>query len=694
MKQFNDQLVQLWNDYTALILLSAGVVGLLALLGLLIWARKTKKELRSSALTVSMNLALMLNAEGMWVVAVDVAHLPRLFAVLVFAVFEICFLTATSLAKEQYRRTTVRADDGTIIKPGHPGPMLYIAALIAVLSGVVVASNAASTTETLLRLAVPCVIFLMWWAALVAAGQSVNRGRFAYSPRRLAERWGWLIPDDDPDLQELAAKRTVRRMVINYYRLEAGRWPVALWKWRLFKDARTADDAIVEQVRDQLTRSRTVMAMLVPAQRTDADRREQTDGQTAGQASGQTAADLSAGTEQVGPAAEQAAADRSVRSGEQVDAAAGPISADSPAAGTGQAAPDRVPAQRGQSPDGEREPEGARPNPTLPVAEAITPRSPQWRPAVERLATLLRAELRPDDGNLSGRGVSHLVQVLYPQVPVLDEQTVRDFVSDALLVRAGQGGGLSGRPWRDLLTLPPAVGSPPWRAAVTQLRDELAATVTPQDMMLSGRGARQLTAELAPRVPQLDPATVLAFIQASYQREPGRDDPSGMPWQDLLFMPHVPAGSPEWRDAVARLRDALATTLTPEDLRGQQGRGVIQLTRQLAPVVPELDHDTVQAFVGDYVLAVAGQVPEVRGPWADLLPVPSPDDADSNGDRPRRTDQELLDEFGKQLEESHARKPLTRYRVEQITGAKARQADRIREVIEQRAGRGLSATNR
>jgi hypothetical protein len=80
----------------------------LALVGVLIWARVTKRELRSSALTVSMNLALMLNAEGMWVIAQDKLHLPRLFAVLVFAVFEICFLTATSLAKQQYVRTTIR----------------------------------------------------------------------------------------------------------------------------------------------------------------------------------------------------------------------------------------------------------------------------------------------------------------------------------------------------------------------------------------------------------------------------------------------------------------------------------------------------------------------------------------------------------------------------------------------------------
>ncbi|GAA0432635.1 hypothetical protein Aca07nite_19850 [Actinoplanes capillaceus] len=253
-----------WADCGAFVLLAAGVVGVVALAGMVVWARRTERPLRPLALSVSMNLALLLNAEGMWVIAVDKLDLPPLFAVLVFAVFEVCFLTATSIAGEQYRRTTVYAPDGTIVTPGHPGRMLYIAALIAALSGLVVASNAATTTERLLRLAIPAMIFLMWWAALTAAGQRVTRSRFAYSPRRLAERWGWLIPDDDPDLARMAAERQVRRMVLNYHRVAAGRWPRAWWKSRLLKDARTAGEPVVADVLDQLARIQRVMGLLLP----------------------------------------------------------------------------------------------------------------------------------------------------------------------------------------------------------------------------------------------------------------------------------------------------------------------------------------------------------------------------------------------------------------------------------------------
>ncbi|WP_236642995.1 hypothetical protein [Actinoplanes utahensis] len=264
MKQFNDLIADFWQDYAALVLLAAGLLGVVLLIAFAVWAKRSKKPLRPLALAFSMNLALLLNAEGMWVIAIDQLDLPAIFAVLVFAVFEICFLTATSLAAEQYRRTSVYASDGTIVTPGHPGAMLYIAALIAGLSGVIVASNAATFTEKLLRLAVPCMIFLMWWAALTAAGQRVRRGRFAYSPRRLAERWGWLIPDDDPDLVRMGAERQVRRMVVNYHRVSAGRFPKAWWRSRLLKDARTAGEPVVDEVIEQLDRIQRVMDLLVP----------------------------------------------------------------------------------------------------------------------------------------------------------------------------------------------------------------------------------------------------------------------------------------------------------------------------------------------------------------------------------------------------------------------------------------------
>jgi hypothetical protein len=264
----NGDLTGLWSDYGVLMLAGAGLLGLLVLAGLAVWARRSKKPLRPVALAVSMNLALLLNAEGMWEVLTEDVQLPRLFAGLVFAVFEILFLTATSLAAEQYRRTTVYSEGGRVVTPGHPGSMLYVAALIAVLSGVIVASNSVSATEKLLRLAVPVVIFLMWWAALTAAGLKRRRSRFAYSPRRIAERRGWLVPDDeDPDYARMAAERQVQRMVVAHQRASAGRVLRAWGRWRLRRDARSATDGVVAEVVAQLARIGTVMDLLDPAAR-------------------------------------------------------------------------------------------------------------------------------------------------------------------------------------------------------------------------------------------------------------------------------------------------------------------------------------------------------------------------------------------------------------------------------------------
>lgn len=75
----------------------------------------------------------------------------------------------------------------------------------------------------------------------------------------------------------------------------------------------------------------------------------------------------------------------------------------------------------------------------LSVAAPVRGREhPGWGDAVRRLARALLAELRPEDGNLAGRGNRHLVEVVRSEVPELAEQVVDDFVRDYMAVRAGQ----------------------------------------------------------------------------------------------------------------------------------------------------------------------------------------------------------------------------------------------------------------
>jgi len=609
----NDQLMQLWNDYGAALLLGAGLLGLLSLLAVVIYARKTKKRLRPIVLSASMNLALLLNAEGMWVVAQDKLHLPPQFAILVFAVFEILFLNATGLAAERYHATTIRDEHGKIVTAGHPGKMVWVAFGIAVFSGLIVASNAPSGTEKMLRLGIPVTIFAMWWAALTAEGQTAKRGRFAYSPRRIAESRGWIIGDDDPEFKQLAHDRAVRKLVTYGDRVRSSLPPSRLWEWRAGRLARTATEEVTTEVLAQLERQDRFMDLIAPHRAAvRAAARAQNGlvlppGFAAALHAGQTPTieRTDQRTEWTDDADTRPLFEGDSDTGGQATTTTGQTQTeartDEPDARThganGHRADDLSASAAGSWPlsqrDGEEAPPPADERTAEPVVQTPVPvnvDSPQWRTAVERLSSITAEEMRPADGNLSGRGLRHLTQVLAPQVPELSEEHVKAFIRD-------------------------------WWNARDGLRPE-----------------------------------------------------SGLPWSDLLPQKRPDIGTDLWRAAVDRLRQELAGTLRPDDMRGQSGRGAIELAELLAPKVPELDKEAVIAFIGDYALASTGQLPMSGLPWTDLLP-----EAAHSGPR---GDDELIRTYGALLKREVAENGrLTRYRVERVTGAAGRQADRILAAI-------------
>ncbi|MEV6300275.1 MFS transporter [Actinoplanes sp. NPDC051861] len=691
MKQFNDLIADFWRDYAALVLLGAGLVGVLALISLGVWAKRSRKPLRPIALAVSMNLALLLNAEGMWVIAIDQLKLPPVFAVLVFAVFEICFLTATSLAAEQYRRTTTYGPDGEIVTPGHPGSMLYIAALIAAVSGIIVASNAVTGTEKLLRLAVPCVIFLMWWAALTAAGQRIRRGRFAYSPRRLAERWGWLIPDDDPDLVRMASDRQVRRMIVNHHRVSAGRWPRPWWRSRLLKDARTAGEPVVADVIQQVARIQRVMDLLVPggAGMPTIDR----DRLAAAMAPPAVAPPVPVAVPEevpvpvpvpdavaVQPVAPAPAPVQPVQFVPPVQRPA--VVVDPPAAPEPVVVAVEVPAQR------------------RPVAEPELPAAP----VTEFVARAVPGAPAPPNGTavtapVAGVAVPAPVAV-HPVVPVpvpvpvpapvavpstvavpapeLEDAPVSAVpVSPAVPAWASTGTGA-----RPAVTI---VGSPWWRLAVERLARLVAAEISPEDLpAMTYLRVTELARALAPRVSELGEGVVRAFVNDYVRELNGEHVESAYPWRDLLPEPATaPAHSSAWMTALEELRDALV-----EELGHGEPRDARELAELLAPSAPRLDDVTIHGFITDYLLALGGQSNSGSSePWQHLLPRPQA------GRGP--TDEEVLEVYGDLLDE-HLRTTgrLSRYRVQSVTGVKSKiQADRIKAAVEDRAARSASAAH-
>ncbi|GIF36792.1 polycystic kidney disease 1-like 3 [Actinoplanes xinjiangensis] len=609
MKQFNDMVAGFWGDYAALVLLAGGVLGIVLLIGFAIWAKRSRKPLRPIALAFSMNLALLLNAEGMWVIAIDQLRLPPIFAVLVFAVFEICFLTATSLAAEQYRRTSTYAADGTIVTPGHPGPMLWIAALIAGLSGVIVASNAVTFTEKLLRLAVPCMIFLMWWAALTAAGQRVRRGRFAYSPRRLAERWGWLIPDDDPDLVRMAAERQVRRMVVNYHRVSAGRFPKPWWRNRLLKDARTAGEPVVDEVIEQLARIQRVMDLLVPGAvrisvpvRTPVAAPVETPATT-----------VLAGIPEPVPSLETVAAvtpagaSSAPQSGQAVQfvepvqfVPPAPVMADGSGemVGVNGSASQRETAARDAvvSPNGIGAADLGTTTDTLHVIRsASVPAFPSDERASGGRASDERASgERVLDERVSGE------RVLDERVSAeraLDERVSAERASDG---RASDGRASGGRAEP---TSPAGAGDPivTGRATVVERAVAAGAGVLPIPVQRGvGRDGAPVPGSPAPAATPAWAAT-----------------PTGA-------RPAVSiAGSPWWRLAVDRLSKMVAEEITAEDLPEMNYMRRTELARKLAPRVQELGEGVVRTFINEYISELDGEHVESAYPWRDFLPAPA-----------------------------------------------------------------------
>lgn len=621
MKQLNDLIADFWRDYAALVLLAAGLLGVILLISLGVWAKRSKKPLRPIALAFSMNLALLLNAEGMWVIAIDQLKLPAIFAVLVFAVFEICFLTATSLAAEQYRRTSSYAPDGTIVTAGHPGPMLWIAALIAGLSGVIVASNAVTFTEQLLRLAVPCMIFLMWWAALTAAGQKVRRGRFAYSPRRLAERWGFLIPDDDPDLVRMAADRQVRRMVVNYHRVSAGRFPKPWWRNRLLKDARTAGEPVVEEVVEQLARIQRVMDLLVPgAVRISVPSRPES--LRAAAAPAATAPDVTASlARELGPTpAGTPSTGQPVQNRQAVE----PVRFVPPAAGQGPAPVEEDPLALALTDEQAAAMAAVLARQQNPAAAQQPVASPQQIPSQQPLAsshqaaaqyqvTAAQAVAGPQQtaGSPSAIPVpapSASLQAVSGPTPVaVPEQRAGEEATLAVL-RAGESATVPGARAGEGATVPGAR-----EAATTPVaRESAAAPVVREDVTVPvvREGATVPVPRVAepPVAEQPAPPAIPAWASTGTGARPAVSI----------------VGSPWWRLAVDRLSKLVAEEITPDDLPEMNYLRITELTRKLAPKVSELGEGVIRTYINEYVRELDGEHVESAYPWRDFLPAPAP----------------------------------------------------------------------
>lgn len=254
----------LWHDYAPVVIVAGLVLGLVILLGLVIYVKVTHRKVKPTLIFIGTNLALLLNAEGMWEVLVEKAKVPPAFAVLVFAIFEIALLIVMDLAKQRYVATTVRDSEGKVLRAGDPGFALTLVWFIALSSGLVVATNSDNVTVFLLRLLVPVMVVLMWWAVLTAEGRTKTRSRFVYSPQRLVERWGWFDAERDVTHEKAVYDRRVRLLVTYSHRLYGGSKLNPIAKRRYIALARVATEEMLAEAEEQIRRTISVRARLVP----------------------------------------------------------------------------------------------------------------------------------------------------------------------------------------------------------------------------------------------------------------------------------------------------------------------------------------------------------------------------------------------------------------------------------------------
>lgn len=265
LEQVNRDLSRFWAGHGSLIVLAAlGAVALFMLVSLLVSWRLGRFNRWVSL--VSGVAVLGLSAEGMWMVAVQRLHLAPELAVCVFFVVEALMLNSATHAREYYQATTVRDSDGKIVKPGRPGKHGRAVWIIAAVGGTVVAFNAHSVTEFVLRLALPLGWALMWWNELTQDGtsESEERSRWRWTPRRLLLRLGAIEPGDR-DMKTINRDRLRTAMTELRCELEAA--PAKKRdkiERRLRKLARDAGDDDIAEVGRRVTRVEQVRSLTAP----------------------------------------------------------------------------------------------------------------------------------------------------------------------------------------------------------------------------------------------------------------------------------------------------------------------------------------------------------------------------------------------------------------------------------------------
>ncbi|MDP9799023.1 hypothetical protein J2S43_007535 [Catenuloplanes nepalensis] len=235
------------TDHRDGVIVGALAVSMLSLmLAGLIVRRLIKSDRADRALTiVSVIVGYGWSAEAMWEIATEVLHLPGLFVVLAFFVFE-AMLGTSMLRAEKHQR-----------QHGHPGRHGRSAWTIAIVMGVIAASAGGSLVEVVLRFALPLLVTKQWWDGLPAAedGKAPDATTWRWTPRRLLLAVGAIEPGAR-DTETVDRERRIRQMTDLEHRRQHG-WSKAAGRRAAKLDRLTlgADDDMITEVRRRLART-------------------------------------------------------------------------------------------------------------------------------------------------------------------------------------------------------------------------------------------------------------------------------------------------------------------------------------------------------------------------------------------------------------------------------------------------------
>lgn len=257
-----------WGDYGYALVVGGGVlVVAIVVTAVVKVARSPQRDRAVGGLTALVVLAW--TSEGLWEVARFTLGLPLGFAAMTFFVYEAMMLTCALQAERHRKRHPV---------PGPAGRYVWV---LASTTATVVALNASSLVEALLRFTLPLAAAGLWWVGITAerdddpdevkqlreAERKRREAIWAISWRRLLVSVGVMRPGAQT-LTDAERERRIRQMVTAADKLQSARpgsRRAERAQQRLRRLARLASANDIAAVRARVARTTRIAELVMPA---------------------------------------------------------------------------------------------------------------------------------------------------------------------------------------------------------------------------------------------------------------------------------------------------------------------------------------------------------------------------------------------------------------------------------------------